>query len=130
MDGALVATASSRAINSAPVGGGLSPAPGFDVVAASFSWAPLLLRLNLTLQRPPAGAKDPSSPYSAPSALDIFAFLPARLHQCLYQFSSVFISGDFDFTVASRHPRQILPHPKKNPPQTWRIAKTFPSSRI
>jgi hypothetical protein len=35
------------------------------------------------------------APISAPTALILSAFLLARFHQCLYQFSSAFISGHF-----------------------------------
>jgi len=42
-----------------------------------------------------------SAPISAHSAFNLSAFLFARLHQCRYQCSSGFISGDFGFLTLS-----------------------------
>ncbi len=54
------------------------------------------------------------SPLSAPSALNPSAFLFASLHQCLYQCSSAFISGEFDlrFDPLTRHP--LMTHNPKS----------------
>jgi hypothetical protein len=53
------------------------------------------------------------APDSAPSALNLPAFLFARLHQCLYQCSSAFISGDFDFASPQRDrsSRKVIHNP-------------------
>jgi hypothetical protein len=42
--------------------------------------------------------------YAPTSSLNLFAFLFARFHHCLYQFSSAFIRGDFNNRNATDQP--------------------------